>query len=98
MNSEVVFQQADTQQLIEEIDRYLAAVDLFRSESCEPTWRPEIHAEIAVLNPTAHTAVAAPRQPRALITKSLHMARDRDLGCLERFLSRLGNRIPRVHC
>ena len=60
MNPAVVLQQRDTQQLIEEIDRYLAAVDLFRSKSCEPTWRPEIHAEIAVLNPTAHAAVAVP--------------------------------------
>ena len=52
MNSAVVFERADKQQLIEEIDRYLAAVDLFRSESCEPTWRPEIHAEVAVSTPT----------------------------------------------
>ena len=71
MNPAVVFQQGDTQKLIEEIDRYLAAVDLFRSESCEPTWRPEIHAEVAVLNPTAHAAAAALRHPPALITKSL---------------------------
>ena len=59
MNSAVVFERADKQQLIEEIDRYHAAVDLFRSESCDPTWRPEIHAEIAALKPTAHAAVAA---------------------------------------
>ena len=51
MNSAVVFKEADTQQLIEEIDRYLVAVDLFRSESCEPTWRPEIHADVAVSTP-----------------------------------------------
>jgi hypothetical protein len=25
--------------LIEEIERYLAAVDLFRAEGCEPCWR-----------------------------------------------------------
>ncbi|MGH3137139.1 MAG: hypothetical protein ACRDPV_11675 [Gaiellaceae bacterium] len=24
-----------------EIKRYLAAVDLYRAEHCEPTWRPE---------------------------------------------------------
>lgn len=24
-----------------EITRYLAAVDLYRAEHCEPTWRPE---------------------------------------------------------
>jgi hypothetical protein len=28
-------------QLISEIERYLAAVDAFRSEGCEPQWRPE---------------------------------------------------------
>ena len=51
VNPAVVFQQDDTQKLIEEIDRYLAAVDFFRSESCEPTWRTEIHAEVAVSTP-----------------------------------------------
>ena len=30
-----------TEDLIEEIARYLAAVELFRSVGCEPTWRPE---------------------------------------------------------
>jgi hypothetical protein len=28
--------------LLREIARYLAAVDVFRAESCEPTWRPEV--------------------------------------------------------
>jgi hypothetical protein len=28
--------------LIREITRYLAAVDLFRAEQCEPTWLPEL--------------------------------------------------------
>jgi hypothetical protein len=27
--------------MIEEITRYLAAVDAFRAAGCEPTWRPE---------------------------------------------------------
>lgn len=26
---------------MEEIDRYLAAVDLFRAQGCEPSWQPE---------------------------------------------------------
>ena len=30
-----------TEDLIEEIARYLAAVELFRSVGCEPSWRPE---------------------------------------------------------
>ena len=28
--------------LIDEIARYLVAVDLFRAEHCEPTWRSEL--------------------------------------------------------
>jgi len=31
----------DEKALLQEIGRYLAAVDLFRAEHCEPTWRPE---------------------------------------------------------
>jgi hypothetical protein len=31
-----------TTTLTEEIARYLAAVDLFRAEGCEPAWRPEV--------------------------------------------------------
>ena len=27
--------------LIDEIERYLAAVDVFRTLGCEPAWRPE---------------------------------------------------------
>jgi hypothetical protein len=27
--------------LIDEIERYLAAVDVFRALGCEPAWRPE---------------------------------------------------------
>ena len=30
-----------TETLIREIARYLAAVELFRAERCEPTWLPE---------------------------------------------------------
>ena len=30
-----------TEALIDEIVRYLAAVDVFRAEACEPTWLPE---------------------------------------------------------
>jgi hypothetical protein len=32
---------ATSSQLISEIERYLAAVDVFRSEGCEPQWRSE---------------------------------------------------------
>jgi hypothetical protein len=37
MNEKSHFREA----LIQEIARYLAAVDLFRAEHCEPTWRVE---------------------------------------------------------
>jgi hypothetical protein len=30
-----------SRELIEEITRYLATVEVFRSVGCEPTWRPE---------------------------------------------------------
>jgi len=35
----------DIEALLEEIDRYLGAVDLFRVLECEPTWRPEHASE-----------------------------------------------------
>jgi hypothetical protein len=37
-----------TEDLIEEIVRYLAAVELFRSVGCEPSWRPETAAPAPV--------------------------------------------------
>jgi hypothetical protein len=37
-------------ELVREIARYLAAVDVFRAESCEPTWQPEVT--------NAHSALA----------------------------------------
>ena len=52
-----MFEQPDTGKLIEEIGRYLVAVDLFRTEKCEPTWRPEPAQEAA--QPHA-TLVATP--------------------------------------
>ena len=32
----------DSHALMREIARYLAAVDVFRAELCEPTWLPEL--------------------------------------------------------
>jgi hypothetical protein len=32
---------ADALDLIAEIERYLAAIAVFRAERCEPTWLPE---------------------------------------------------------
>jgi hypothetical protein len=31
----------ETEKLLDEIARYLAAVDVFRGSDCEPTWLPE---------------------------------------------------------
>jgi hypothetical protein len=31
----------DIEALLDEIRRYLAAVDAFRAAGCEPTWRPD---------------------------------------------------------
>jgi len=47
-----------TEGLIDEITRYLAAVDVFRAEGREPTWRPELFSEVM------RSAVAA--SPRLL--------------------------------
>jgi hypothetical protein len=31
--------QIDVEELLREIERYLAAVEFFRAEGCEPCWR-----------------------------------------------------------
>jgi hypothetical protein len=41
-NSHDMNAHSETAKLLEEIDRYLAAVDLFRASGCEPSWRPEV--------------------------------------------------------
>lgn len=46
----------DTDALIREAARYLAAVDVFRAERCEPVWRPE-------LDPSDPLLPSAPRSP-----------------------------------
>ena len=53
--------QIDTEKLLDEIARYLAAVDVFRSSDCEPTWLPE-------------TACAASRPPAVQPVKHAHSA------------------------
>jgi hypothetical protein len=40
-----MFAPTHTDKLMEEVGRYLAAVDLFRELACEPTWRPELPPE-----------------------------------------------------
>ena len=34
----------DSEALVVEIARYLAAVDVFRAANCEPIWRPELES------------------------------------------------------
>lgn len=50
----------DSEALIFEVTRYLAAVDAFRTESCEPMWLPEL---VSIR--------AAESQPSILDTSSL---------------------------
>jgi hypothetical protein len=51
-----------TAELMEEITRYLATVDAFRSVGCEPTWRPE-----------AIRPAPPPEQPRpAVLARRAH--------------------------
>jgi hypothetical protein len=39
--SEAMTYQIDIAALMEEIERYLEAVDAFRAAGCRPTWRPD---------------------------------------------------------
>jgi hypothetical protein len=51
-----------TEGLVDEITRYLAAVDAFRAEGREPIWRPEIVA----------TPTLEPRSPVRAAPTSAH--------------------------
>jgi hypothetical protein len=61
VNPAAMFAETDTAKLMEEIDRYLAAVDLFRAQGCEPTWRPEretpFELERSLSDPREHRVV-----------------------------------------
>ena len=48
----------DTEGLIDEIARYLAAVDVFRAADCEPTWLPESTPLPEIDEPPVATATA----------------------------------------
>jgi hypothetical protein len=50
----------DTNELFLEITRYLAAVDLYRAERCEPTWLPESAPSVASDEPLVVKAEHAP--------------------------------------
>lgn len=47
--------------LIREVTRYLVAVDTFRAQDCEPTWRPELepYRDPIVLLVTAYGQAAS---------------------------------------
>jgi len=46
-------------ELIDEVTRYLAAVELFRSLGCEPVWRPESTRAPVADEPLLATTAAA---------------------------------------
>jgi hypothetical protein len=56
----------DAQALMREVARYLAAVDVFRAERCEPTWLPELAASggAGPLTPRRPSSRRAPRTSR----------------------------------
>lgn len=47
-------------ELLDEVARYLATVELFRSLGCEPQWRPESTRLQAADEPVPATARTAP--------------------------------------
>jgi hypothetical protein len=53
----------DVQRLIGEARRYLAAVDVFRSEGCEPAWRREHEPEPVEERQRHRPAIGAPPIP-----------------------------------
>jgi len=55
-------EEIESRALIEEIERYLAAVAVFRAQDCAPTWRPET----GFLDASAEReSIRAPRMPSA---------------------------------
>ena len=52
-----MLEPSNADKLMEEVGRYLAAVDLFRELACEPTWRPELRSAL----PQPHASVVATR-------------------------------------
>jgi hypothetical protein len=42
-----MLEPSNADKFMEEVGRYLAAVDLFRELACEPTWRTELSSALA---------------------------------------------------
>jgi hypothetical protein len=53
----------DIQRLIGEARRYLVAIDVFRSEGCEPAWRREHEAEPVEERQLHRSAIGTPPIP-----------------------------------
>ena len=53
----------DSDALIREVMRYLAAVDAFRAEKCEPMWRAELFARDALVLPGPVASAPGSRRP-----------------------------------
>ena len=51
----------DVEALAREASRYLAAVEAFRAERCEPMWRPELVPSTAPRHLASLTGPGAPR-------------------------------------
>lgn len=54
----------EAQVLMREVARYLAAVDVFRVESCEPTWLSELAPNDGPLTPRRPSSRGASRTSR----------------------------------
>ena len=53
----------DSDALIREVTRYLAAVDVFRAEKCEPMWRAELFARDSLVLPGPVPHATGNRRP-----------------------------------
>jgi hypothetical protein len=53
-------ERTNAEKLIEEIDRYLTAVDLFRALDCEPTWRLDVTPAVPGVEPAPALGRHAP--------------------------------------
>jgi hypothetical protein len=55
--------------LAEEAQRYLAVVETFRAQGCEPHWRRETSHERAWLSSPAEHVPADPREEEVIVSK-----------------------------
>jgi hypothetical protein len=60
VNAAGMLEPLTTDKLMEEVDRYLAAVDLFRELACEPAWRSDDRSDMP------HETTPVLRTPRTV--------------------------------